>query len=172
MYNDPDRSDATIWLTGSGFAGDDLLITQELTGGSNYNALLELADGNDVLQLYEISLQSGTISTGRPMHLTFQLEDQYAGQAFTLVHKKADGTFEYLYATADADGKVKFGPLYELSPFMLVRGTLKDDLDDIPKTGDDSSPWVWWLLCGVSAAGVALLVGLGKRNGRAKNRES
>ena len=167
VYNDPNRSDATIWLTGGGLSNDDLLITQALTGGSDYNALLKLADEDDVLHVYEISLQSGTKSTGSAMYLTFDLGEEFAGHVFTLVHKKGDGTFEYLYTTAGADGNVKFGPLYELSPFMLVKGALLDDLDDIPKTGDDSSPWVWWLLCGVSAAGVALLVGLGKRKGRA-----
>ena len=167
VYNDPSKSDATIWLTGSGFAGDDLLITQALTGGSDYNAMLKLADGNDVLGVYGISLQSGTKSTGSAMYLTFDLAEKYAGQAFTLVHKKADGTFEYFYAIAGADGNVEFGPLYELSPFMLVKGTLLDDLDDIPKTGDDSSPWVWWLLCGISAAGGALGI-MGKRKERKK----
>ena len=168
VYNDPSKADATIWLTGSGFASGDLLMTQALTGGSNYNALLKLADGNDVFGVYEISLQSGMKSTGSAMYLTFDLEEKYAGQRFTLVHKKADGTFEYFYATAGADGNVKFGPLYELSPFMLVKGTLLDDLDDIPKTGDDSLPWVWWLLGGISAAGVALLIAIDKRKGRAK----
>ena len=167
VYNDPNKSDATIWLTGSEFAGDDLLITQALTSGSDYNALLKLADG-DVFGVYEISLQSGTKSTDSVMYLTFDLEEKYAGQAFTLVHKKADGTFEYFYATAGADGNVKFGPLYELSPFMLVKGTLLDELDDIPKTGDDSSPWIWWLLGGIGVTGVALLIVMDKRKGRTK----
>ena len=109
VYNNPSIPDATIWLAGSGLAGDDLLMTQTLTGGSDYNVMLKLADGNDVLLVYEISLQSGTKSTGNPMFLTFDLTEQYAGQAMTLVHKKADGTFEYFYGTAGADGKVTFG---------------------------------------------------------------
>ena len=41
--------------------------------------------------------------------------------------------------------------------------TDEDDLDDIPKTGDFSSPWIWWLLCGVSAAGITALAVLGRR---------
>ena len=163
VYNDPSIPDATIWLTGSGFAGDDLLMTQTLTGGSDYNVMLKLADGNDVLLVYEISLQSGIKSTGSPMYLTFNLTEQYAGQALTLVHKKADGTFEYFYGTAGADGIVKFGPLNELSPFMLVKGTLSDVFDDNPKADDDSSPWIIWLLCGIAAAGIASLIVLNKR---------
>ena len=172
VYNDPSVSDATIWLTGSGFDSDDLLVTQALRSGSDYRAMLKLAEGKDFLQVYEISLQSGTKSTGSAMYLTFQLEDQYAGQAFTLVHKKADGTYEYLYAKVGADGTVKFGPLYELSPFMLVKGTLNGDLDDVPKTGDSSAPWIWWLLCGVSAAGAALLIGMDKQKGRIKKHKA
>ena len=81
----------------------------------------------------------------------------------TLVHKKADGTFEYFYGTAGADGKVTFGPIYELSPFMLVKGTLSDASDEIPKTDDDSSTWIIWLLCGLAAAGIASLIVLNKR---------
>jgi hypothetical protein len=41
--------------------------------------------------------------------------------------------------------------------------TADDDLDEIPKTGDSSSPWVWWLLGGVSAAGIAALLIFGRR---------
>ena len=166
VYNDPSKDDATIWLSGSGFAGDDLLITQALSAGSDYNAMLKLADGTDVFGVYEISLQSGMKSTGSAMYLTFDLAEKYAGHTFTLIHKKADGTFEYFYATAGADGNVEFGPLHELSPFMLVKGTLPDDLDDIPKTGDDSSPWIWWLLGGVSAAGIVVVTMLSKRKKR------
>lgn len=128
--------------------------------------MLRLAEGNEVFRVYEISLQSGTKFTGSAMFLTFDLAEKYAGQNFTLVHKKADGTCEYFYATAGADGNVKFGPLYELSPFMLVKGTLRDELDDIPKAGDDSSPWIWRLLGGISAAGVAALILLDKRKRR------
>ncbi len=58
---------------------------------------------------------------------------------------------------------MKFGPFYELSPFMLVKGTLPDDPDEIPKSGDDSSSWVWWLLVGVGVAAAALLIVWGKR---------
>lgn len=138
-------------------------MTQALASGVDYNAMFKLTNGHDVFGVYEISLQSGTKTTGSAMHLTFDLAEKYAGQAFTLIHKKADGTFEYFYATAGANGNVTFGPLYELSPFMLVKGTLQDDLDEIPKTGDDSSPWIWWLLCGVSVVGIVVVTMLNKK---------
>ncbi len=160
VYNDPIQPQATIWLSGSGLSGNDLLITQAITSGSNYNAMLKLADSGDILRVYDIFLQSGSSSTGGAMYLTFDLAGQYAGQAFTLVHKKADGAFEYLYATADADGNVKFGPVYELSPFMLVKGSLPQTPSHaarVPKTGDNSGTLTFVLLafsavCGVGAA--------------------
>lgn len=95
------------------------MVTQAITRGGNYNALLTLADSGDILRVYDISFKSGTASTGGAMYLTFALTGGYAGQAFTLVHKKADGTFEYLYTTADASGNVKFGPVYRQPPRRL-----------------------------------------------------
>lgn len=160
VYNDPSKPNATIWLSGSGLNGNDLLVTQAIASGGNFNALLKLADSGDILGVYNISLQSGRSSTGSAMYLTFDLTGQYAGQTFTLVHKKADSTFEYLYATAGADGKVKFGPVYELSPFMLVNGSLLQapayKVAGVPKTGDNfgSLGFVLLILAAVGGAGV------------------
>ena len=136
VYNNPSNASSTIWLSGSGLNTDDLLVTQTLTSGSSYNALLKLANREDVFRVYEISLKSGKAANGSAMYLTFDLDAKYAGQAFTLVHKKTDGTFEYFYATADADGKVTFGPIHELSPFMLVKGQLAASGNvSVPNTG-------------------------------------
>ena len=159
LYNDSSKTDTTIWLNGYGLSGNDLLVTQAVTSGDNYNAMLKLADKEAVFCVYEISLKSGKTSIGSPMHLTFVLADQYAGQTFTLVHKRADGSFEYFYTTADENGEVRFGPIYELSPFMLVRGRLlytpTDEVVGIPKTGDASSSLPIALLalamCGMGA---------------------
>ena len=157
VYNAPSNASATIWLSGSGLRGDDLLVTKTLTSGSNYNAMLKLADREEVFCVYDISLQSGKSSTGSAMYLTFDLDAKYAGQAFTLVHKKADGTFEYYYATADASGKVTFGPVYELSPFMLVKGQLTASGNvSVPNTGGSGTPLYAALLlfaamCGTGA---------------------
>ena len=119
VYNAPSIQSATIWLTGSGLSSNDLLITDRLTSGNDYNALLRLANRDDVFRVYNITLRSGISSTGSAMYLTFDLANSYAGQAFTLVHKKTDGTYEYFHATANYNGDVTFGPLYWLSPFML-----------------------------------------------------
>jgi len=47
--------------------------------------------------------------------------------------------------------------------------TDEDEVDGVPQTWDGSTPWVWWLLGGASAAGVGalvVLVVLGKRKRR------
>lgn len=159
VYNHVSQPSATVWLSGSGFSAGDLLVTETLTKGGDYNALIQLAEKGDILRVYDISLKSGKRQDGGAMHLTFALGAGYAGQSFTLVHKKADGTFEYLYATANANGQVKFGPLYELSPFMLVKGTLlylpTDQILNVPKTGESSGTLPFALLA------LAALCGMG-----------
>lgn len=147
IYNDPVISAATVWLTGSDLPYGDLLITDKLTSGDDYDAMLKLADKDDIFKVYNIYLRSGRKSTGSAMYLNFDLADRYAGQAFTLVHKKADDTLEYFYATADSKGDLKFGPLYELSPFMLVEGTLTQGINyqsiAIPQTSDSTASGLW-----------------------------
>lgn len=54
---------------------------------------------------------------------------------------------------------MKFGPLYELSPFMLVKGTLlylpTDQILNVPKTGESSGTLPFALLA------LAALCGMG-----------
>lgn len=157
VYNAANPLSATVWLAGSGLFGNDLLITEALSSGADHNAMLKLADADDIFKIYNIYLRSGQKSTGSAMYITFDLAQKYAGQAFTLVHKKADGTLEYLYATAGADGNLTFGPIYELSPFMLVKGTLASGINlELPKTGDMAAPALWLGLAGLGAAAYAL----------------
>lgn len=156
VYNDPSRPKADVWITGSGLKEEDLLITERLAQGADYNFLLSLAAGADVVRVYDIRLQSG--QTSLPGNaLVFDLGSGYAGQAFTLLHKKADGTVEYLYGTADGSGQVRFHPIYELSPFLLAKGTLaQTGLVNIPKTGDGSGMALGALLLLTAAAGWAV----------------
>jgi hypothetical protein len=162
VYNNIGKTRATIWLSGRGLSGDDLLFTQTLTEGSNFNVLFKLADRDDIFRVYDISLKSGKKLTGCAMYLTFDLAEKYAGQAITLVHKKSDGAFEYFYAAAGANGCVTFGPLYELSPSMLVKGTLMQNPSyetvDIPKTGDSSGPVAPVLLALAAACCIGLMI--------------
>lgn len=156
LYN----SERTVWLTGGGLSYGGQLITERDPAGAEYDELRRLANGAEVFNVYNIYLRDGRKSTGSAMYLTFDLNAKYAGEAFTLVHQKADGTREYFYTTADANGDLKFGPLGELSPFMLVRGTLAQvgvtvPSADVrpPQTGDGDTPAFW--------AGTGMLCALG-----------
>ena len=105
-------------------------------------------------------MRSGTKSTGNEMWLHFDLAEKYAGQSFTLLHKKADGSIETFYATADANGDLAFGPLHELSPFMLVNGTLARSFmasAEVPKTGESAALSAWAIMAMAAAAGAASL---------------
>lgn len=158
VYNNTNPARATIWLSGNGLSGGDSLIAKPVTSGSSYTALLKLTDKNEVLGVYDISLKSGKTSSGSGMHLSFSIGAGYAGQAFTLVHQKADGSFEYFYATADVSGNVKFGPLFSLSPFMLMKGTLWEAaLTRIPQTGDNFSPLPFALLAIAALCGAGVV---------------
>ncbi len=145
--NDVGNISVTGWLSGDDLNGGVLLSVQPITSGESYNAMLRLTDTDDILGLYDISLQGGGEAIGGALYLTFDLAGKHAGQVFTLVHQMADGAFEYFHAAADASGKVTFGPVYEFSPFMLVYAKS-------PETGDDGFPtWLFPLsLCGVCAS--------------------
>lgn len=170
VYNDPINSNATIWLSGKNLSADDLLLTKAITSGGSYEALLKLADKKDVLNIYEISLESGITLTGDDMNITFDLTSEYAQQKFTLVHEKSNGTFEYLYAMADEEGKATFGPIRELSKFMLVKGQLintpKDNVVDIPQTGEFFSFLPFALFT------IATVCGVGTMQFRKKRKEA
>ncbi len=47
--------------------------------------------------------------------------------------------------------------------FASALSASKGSLDDIPKTGDSSLLWLWWLLSGVSAAALAVIIAIWKK---------
>ena len=103
----------------------------------------------------DISLLQGFIGT---LSITMPVDAQYNGQIVTILHC-AGGTLQTYTATV-LDAKATFY-VTSLSPFAIFADA-QDGNDDIPKTGDNSRPWLWWLLCCVSAAGIAALVILRK----------
>ena len=54
----------------------------------------------------------------------------------------------------------------------VTKVEMHNELRDTPKTGDDSKPWLWMALMGVSAAGAATLGVLGYVNKRKKGNKS
>jgi uncharacterized protein YdeI (BOF family) len=174
----------TIWLSGGGFQFDDLLNTKTLSSGGDYDAMMKLKEENDVtgatetIAVYALSLNSGMKLTGNDMYVNFKLPApaDYAGQMLTLVYKKADGAYEYFYANADAEGRVQFGPIRELSAVMLAKGLLPSEPMNVEEMNTQAGGVyemyilginVWWFI-GVGAAlvigaGIAVVVVLRKR---------
>ena len=55
-------------------------------------------------------------------------------------------------------------PSPSATPFPSETPPPSDDpLDDIPKTGDNSLSWVWWVLCSISLSGIATLIVIRKK---------
>lgn len=88
---------------------------------------------------------------------------QYAGQTLHYYYYNPQtGKLEFMQSvTADKDGYVTVRQS-RCSSYVF---TLYDGggLDDIPKTGDNSSPLIWWLLLAVSGTGIVVLAVLGVR---------
>jgi len=128
------------------------------TDAASRTILQWMNDENHVFLLgVDISL-SGSF-TGQ-LTIAIPVGAQHDGEAVTILHARHDGTLETLSATVK-DGKATF-KVTSLSPFAVF-AKAGSELDDIPRAGDDSAPWVWWLLLGASAAGVAVQVILSKR---------
>ena len=123
VYNNKNISEADIRLSGAGLDPGDLLIVERMKSGSLYDYMISLAPSGTTLRVYDISLKSGS-KGGYPMYLSFDLGVEYEGQIFTLIHRKADGSIESFTAMANPHGTVTFGPLSELSPFSIARGSV------------------------------------------------
>ena len=160
-YNDDDDTsprtltDPTTGITASGnISAGAVLTVGNMTLGSDAASKtirLWMNDENYVLlRGVDISL-SGSF-TG-VLTLTLPVGTQYNGDKVTILHAKKDGTLATYTATV-RNGKVTFD-VTGLSPFAVF---MEDGLDDIPKTGDAGSAWIWWALLAVSGAGIITLV--------------
>lgn len=140
-----------MWLIGPGLTRSDTLRTTEISSSS----LAALAQGNTIIGIWDISLESGKTSTpGATLYM--KIAGLKEGQTYTLVHQNGDGTLDYYYATANSQGTMAFSPINSLSPFMLVEGALTAGLMDIPRTGD--APYLLApLACVIAAAGLIVL---------------
>jgi hypothetical protein len=77
-----------------------------------------------------------------------------AGSFSTDITGLDDETAYYVRAYAISGDSVSYGDAVRF---------VTDELDDIPITGDNSIAWVWWILGGISAMGIGLLLMLDKR---------
>ena len=160
-YNDDDDTsprtltDPATGITASGniSAGAVLTVGNMTLGSDAASNIIRLwmNDENYVLlRGVDISL-SGSF-TG-VLTLSLPVDAQYNGETVTILHAKRDGTLATYTATV-RNGKVTFD-VTGLSPFAVF---MEDGLDDIPKTGDAGSGWIWWALLAVSGAGIITLV--------------
>ena len=147
--------DRATGITVSGNINEEAALTvTDLDLGDNAadNAIHQRMNGHEYAFILGRNISLSGSFTGT-LILSLPVGSQYNGQTVTILHAKQDGTLE-TYIVKVQGGKATF-EVISLSPFAVF---LKDGLDDIPKTGDNSSPWKWWLLWGVSAAGIIILV--------------
>lgn len=111
---------------------------------------------NSLTVLFDADLSLSRSCSGG-LTISIPVGTQYDGQTLTLLHCH-DGVLETLTAMV-VDGQAVF-TLSALSPVALVTNTADaaEALDNIPITGDSGSTFVWWLLCGLSAAGIVVLI--------------
>lgn len=126
--------------------------------GESYGAIKTLSGDGFVLML-DFNY-SGTLPGEAQIRV--YVGTQYAGQTlYYYYYNPQTGRLEFMQsAKADKDGYVTVRQS-RCSSYLFALYD-KDDMDDIPKTGDNSSNLVWWLLCGASAAGITALVVFGK----------
>ncbi len=115
-------SDATLTVT-------PIIETEEEHG----NMKLQIDDDDEVIGVYEVKLNGDFEGV---LTLSFIVDSKYNGKQATIVHKKANGSFETYTATV-TNGKVTI-EVEELSPFIITIKEEKDDEDNnqIPSVDD------------------------------------
>ncbi len=123
------------------------------------DAIRKAQAGGQLILGFDIDLTRGFFG---PLTVSIPVSGRYNGRTVAILHC-VNGRLETLTATV-VNGKATF-TVTSLSPFAVMTGLLVPDsvVADPPKTGDNHSNLVWWLLCGVSTAGIAALIPLCKR---------
>lgn len=165
-----ENKDKPVTLNGNGYTitfrarslqngGSDYDLGLNFNTGDGYGVIKSLAGDGFALML-DFN-HSGSLPGEAQIRV--YVGAQYAGQTLYYYYYNAQtGALDFMQsAKVDEDGYVTVKQSHCSSYVFALNN--EDDLDDIPKTGDNSSKLVWWLLCGVSAAGIATLVVLGKR---------
>lgn len=165
VYNAPAFHGGVVWQKHKEFAADEVLKVNTISAGTVYNEMNGIAGGLNIVTQFDLSLKNGIKMSGSSVNINFALGDNYAGKDMSLIHKKADGSYELFNSTADSTGNADFGPITELSPFMLVEGTItqlptNQNTDDYinPNTGDNTRMGMW---IGITIISLLAIVGLG-----------
>jgi len=160
-YNDDDDTlprtltDPATGITASGNISAGAVLTvgnMALGSDAGSNTIRSWINDEDYVLLLGVDVSLSGSFTG-VLTLTLPVGTQYNGDTVTILHAKKDGTLATYTATV-RNGKVTFD-VTSLSPFAVF---IRDGLDDIPKTGDTGSAFIWWVLLAVSGAGMITLV--------------
>ena len=140
----------------SGWSGN-LDMGIQFNAGAHY-ALIQGETGDDLVLMLDFN-HSGALP-GEAQIRVF-VGKQYAGKTLHYKYFNPEtGKLEFMQSvTVDANGYVTVKQSRCSSYALTVYNA-----DDIPETGDNSTPWIWWLLCGLCAAGVMTLALLRRRN--------
>ncbi len=130
------------------------------------DAIRERMKDNDYVFILGRNISLSGSFTGT-LTLSLPVGTQYNGETVTILHAKQDGTLE-TYTVKVIDGKATFD-VTSLSPFAVFQ---KDDLDDIPNTGDVGTSFMWWILLAVSGAGIMTLMLIKKKALRKRGQTS
>ena len=155
-YEQRTLTDSASGITVSGIInGDAVLTVSDITLGSDdaSDAIRQRMNNNNYLMVFgkDISLSGEFAGT---LTITVSVDPKYNGQQLTALHS-INGVLETLTSTV-VNGQATFA-VTSLSPFAVFVQT-GSDLDNVPDTGDGRSNFVWWLLGGLSLAGIALLI--------------
>ncbi len=153
-------SETGIEVAGNLSEGAVLSINEFTLDQSMYHSPFDQwLNDEDYVPLLGVNISLSGSYTGA-LTISIPVDTQYNGKTITIVHLRNDAKLETFTPTV-ADGKATF-TVTSLSPFAVF-APVSYVLDDIPKVGDNSAPWFWWLLCGVSAASVVSLEVLDKK---------
>lgn len=110
----------------------------------------------------DVNLEGTSVSADNPITVTFSVAGVNAGETITVLHKKADGTWEILPGTAGT-GTVT-ATFTSFSPVIFVRAAAADAAsntaaaepkkDKVPNTGETDRTMLWLTLAVLSGAGM------------------
>jgi len=140
-----------ITVSGNLSEGATLIVADLALGNSTAeDAIRRRMQDDDYVFILGKNISLSGSFTGM-LTLSLPVGTQYNGETVTILHAKQDGTLEP-YTVKVKHGKATFY-VSSLSPFAVFA-----DAADGPKTGDDSSPWIWWTLLAVSVVATMTLV--------------
>ena len=117
----------------------------------SYYATIKEQTGDDLVLMLDFN-HSGALPGEAQIRIF--VGNQYAAETLHYdYYNPQTGKLEFMQSvTVGSDGYVTVKQSH-CSSYALTMY----DADNVPETGDNSAPWIWWLLCSLSVAGVITL---------------